>query len=41
MTYSIKRYKKNMQTDSTKMRLTQSSFGNNWDFLDRKKEKKV
>ena len=27
VTYSIKRYKKNMQTDSTKMRL--SSFGNN------------
>lgn len=29
VTYSIKRYKKNMQTDSTKMILTQSSFGNN------------
>lgn len=31
MTYSIKRYKK--KTCSTKMRLTQSSFGNNGDFL--------
>lgn len=29
VTYNIKSYKKNMQTDSTKMRLTQSSFGKN------------
>lgn len=29
MKYSIRRYKnQNMQTDSTKVRLTQSSFGN-------------